>query len=426
MLKQKTIDDYETLLRANDAALKVLSDSLSTRIHQWAHDNASLDLQWQDQGKSVRIDSPTAEVKAIEGLFKGDLARFGHGFQRSFIFALLQELSEHADTGPKLILGCEEPELYQHPPQARHLATVLQRLSTQNAEVVICTHSPYFISGRSFEQIRICAKDEHGSSSVRSTTFDKVALAIANVTGKKPAKAGGMAAKIEQEMESSINEMFFASFRVFVEGLEDVAYVSSYLSLIDKWDEFRSMGGHLVPVHGKNHLIQALAISNELHLPYFVLFDCDGDTPDDAPNKPTGRRKQHENDNMAIFALANVKVPGPFPDQVVKAENLGAWPTKIADIVQAELGPAELSKIKDKVRSEHGINLADMDKNGLFIGYVMAEAWEQKLRSRILTELCEAILQFGSILIPKVKIPLASSAASTIGSGHPHDPGTSA
>lgn len=103
--------------------------------------------------------TPSAQVKAVEHQFEGSLSRFGHGLQRSFIFTLLQELAEHDDKGPRLLLGCEEPELYQHPPQALYLAGVMQQLSTQNAQVMVSTHSPHFVSGRNFEQIRMVRKD---------------------------------------------------------------------------------------------------------------------------------------------------------------------------------------------------------------------------------------------------------------------------
>jgi hypothetical protein len=36
-----------------------------------------------------------------------------------------------------------------------------------------------------------------------------------------------------------------------------------------------------------------------------------------------------------------------------------------------------------------------MEKNGLFIGYTMAEAWEQGQKSHTLSKVCEAILQKG-------------------------------
>ena len=389
---------YKELLASNEGALQELTNSLNKRFHEWAHEDAFLNLQWQEQDKAVAIAKPTAEVKAIEGLFKGDLARFGHGLQRSFIFTLLEELAEHKDEGPTLVLACEEPELYQHPPQARHLATVLQKLSTHNAEVMICTHSPYFVTGQNFENVRLFSKKPDGSIGVASATYDKISKAISSVTGDAIAKPGGMAAKIDQEMESPMNEMFFAAYRVFVEGLEDAAYVSSYLSLHNKWDEFRSLGGHIIPVQGKNHLIHALAIANEFGLAYFVMFDCDGDTPADDPNDPagrTGRRDQHEKENKAIFTLAGIKDPAPFPDGPVFQQNAAAWSTKLSDIVKQEIGEAQLNQAKDRVRAKYGINVKGMEKNGLFIGYTMAEAWEQGQKSHTLSKVCEAILQKG-------------------------------
>lgn len=394
-IKQEAMTKYRELLTANQSLLGKLSASLNTRFRQWAHHDASLSLQWQDQEKAVSIAKPTAEVKAEEGSFKGDLARFGHGLQRSFIFALLEEAAEHTDDGPRLILGCEEPELYQHPPQARHLAAVLQKLSTQNAEVVVCTHSPYFVSGKSFENVRLARKDTDGSVKLRRVEFAKVAKAVATVTGSNLAKPGGMCAKIDQEMESPMNEMFFCGFRVFVEGLEDVAYVNAYLSLLGLWDEFRSLGGYIIPVQGKNHLINALAIANEFALPYYVIFDADGDTPPDDPARPTGRRSQHERENNAIFALAGLGSPSAFPAAPVVEKNIAAWPSKMSDIIKAEIGAEHLTAAKGAVRTQYGINVADMDKNGLFIGYTMAEAWEKGHRSATLSALCDKVLEAG-------------------------------
>jgi putative ATP-dependent endonuclease of OLD family len=400
-LKQEALDKYKTILEENEQGLKNLADSLNARFHQWAHDHASLELRWQDQEKAINIAKPTAEVKAIEGLFKGDLARFGHGLQRSFIFAILQELSEHRDTGPKLILGCEEPELYQHPPQAKHLAAVLQKLSTQNAQIMVCTHSPYFVSGRTFENVRLAMKDGSGKAEVKSATYKRVAEAIAKATGKAPKKPGGMAATIEQEMESPLHDIFFASMRVLVEGREDVAYISSYLSLLGLWDQFRSLGGHIIRVDGKSHLIQALAIANEFQLPYFVVFDCDGDTPADTPEKTTGRRQMHEAENKAIFALAGAKNTDVFPANIVLEPRLAAWPNHIGDVLEVELSGDNLTKIKDKVMSENGFSGHDT-KNPLFIGYMMAEAWNQNLKSKTLIALCEALIKLGQSQLPVI------------------------
>lgn len=395
-LKKNAAAQYQELIDGKKDALTRLSEALNKRFHTWAHDGANLVIEWQDTDRNVSISPPSAQVRATEQRFAGSLARFGHGLQRSFIFALLQELADHANTGPKLLLGCEEPELYQHPPQARYLAGVMQQLSSQNAQVTVSTHSPHFVSGRSFEYIRMVRKDgSSGAASVKQATFDDIADTIAGATGAKPAKPGGIKAKIEQEMQGPMNEMFFASVRVLVEGIEDIAYISSYLTLMDRWQEFRSHGCHLVQVQGKHHLVEGIAIAKHFGLPTMVVFDCDGDTPLDDPAKPpTGRRQQHENDNKAVLSLMTAKGVDPFPSATVWLDDVVAWPTKIGDVIEMEIGAEELTKIEAEVRKEHGIDLPKMGKNPLFIGYVMAHAWALGKRSPTLERLCDHILKF--------------------------------
>ena len=129
---------YQELLDGNQSVLNEISESLQARLSEWAHPGARLRLQWkQDQDRSIRVEEPWAHILAGEGGFEGELARFGHGLQRSYLLALLQELSgTEAGESPTLILACEEPELYQHPPQARHLASVLNKLSQENSQVI--------------------------------------------------------------------------------------------------------------------------------------------------------------------------------------------------------------------------------------------------------------------------------------------------
>jgi putative ATP-dependent endonuclease of OLD family len=394
-IRQQAVQEYQELLDSNANALKGLSDSLNTRFQRWAHENARIRLNWQGGDEKISISAPSAEVKAAEGIFEGELARFGHGFQRSFIFALLEEQAEHSDTGPRLLLACEEPELYQHPPQARHLASLLQKLSTQNAQILVCTHSPYFATGRSFEHIRLVVKDKAtGQACVSQATFDEVAQLIAKAKGEQPTKAGGVAAKVEQDLQVQMSEMFFASVRVFVEGLEDMGYISSYLSLLDLWDEFRALGCHLVQVQGKSHLVYALAVANALDLPTFTVFDADGNTPPDEPGRPTGKRTKHEKDNTAILQLSGIEQPQPFPAQTLWAKNVVTWPNQIGEIVEHDIGADELQKLKEEVSKKYGIFVHDKDKNVLFIGYLMAEAWDQGRKSPTLEKLCRAILAY--------------------------------
>lgn len=175
---------YEELLGQSQAALKEISETLKSRLVDWAHPDATLRLEWkQDPEKSVRIEQPLAQIIAGEGGFEGELTRLGHGFQRSYLLALLQELSgSDVAGGPRLILACEEPELYQHPPQARHLYNVLLELGKANAQIVVCTHSPYFVSGEGFESVRLVRKVNARSLTFRAS-YQDVAETIGQATG---------------------------------------------------------------------------------------------------------------------------------------------------------------------------------------------------------------------------------------------------
>jgi putative ATP-dependent endonuclease of OLD family len=168
-LREKAYEEYSKLLKQHEKELDDLGASLTKRMGDWAHPDARIKLEWRDEESQVSISDPLARVIAAEGAFEGQLPRFGHGFQRSFLLALLQELVAAGASGaPKLILACEEPELYQHPPQIRHLASVFDALTEQGTQVLVCTHNPLFIRGDNFEEIRFVAKDrQKGHAEVR-------------------------------------------------------------------------------------------------------------------------------------------------------------------------------------------------------------------------------------------------------------------
>ena len=136
-------------------------------------------------------------------------------------------------------------------------------------------------------------------------------------------------------------------------------------------------------------------MAKHFRLPTMVVFDCDGNTPEDEPGKPTGRRKQQEEDNKAIFSLMGVTEVQPFPTEIIWSDGVVAWPNIISDVIESEIGE-EIAKFKDEVRDKRRIDLPNMGKNPLFIGYVMARAWEAGRKSRTLETLCDHILKFAA------------------------------
>lgn len=380
---------YQALLDENQNALDDISTALQTRLSEWAHPDARLRLQWkQDPDKSVRIEEPWAHILAGEGDFEGELARFGHGLQRSYLLALLQELAgTDAKGNPTLILACEEPELYQHPPQARHLASVLHNLSLSNSQVIVCTHNPLFVSGEGFEDVRMVRKEKGDRrSTISHMTFEDIAAAIAGTVGEAPTKPEGALAKVHQALQPGLNEMFFTRRLVLVEGLEDVAYILAYLNLLDRSDDFRRIGCHIVPANGKSEQLQPLVIARHMGIPTYLIFDSDADKPD-----KSGSRAKHEKDNKALLKLAGHPDGDPMPAATVRGTGFTMWHSDIGAVVETEIGTDDWATYRAEADKRYG-HAGGLRKNSLHIGASLAFAWEAGKRTPSLERLCSEIL----------------------------------
>lgn len=195
-LRDNVRSEYQKLLDAEQETLDDISGSLQKRLANWAHPDITASIHWkQDPDKSIKIEEPLAGLKVGERGFEGELSRFGHGLQRSYMLALLQELSTfESENIPTLIMGIEEPELFQHPPQARYLAETLLELSQSNSQIIICTHSPLFIPGDSFDKIRlVCEQGEPSETKIKRLTYKSLAKELQDV-GEKLVSESGMVA----------------------------------------------------------------------------------------------------------------------------------------------------------------------------------------------------------------------------------------
>lgn len=390
-LKVKTQDEYANILGNHERILDEVSSELNSKIQLWAHPDASLLLKWKADGEEVKIDDPIARVSAKEGIFEGRLPRFGHGLQRSFLFAILHILSNtDAPNAPTLILGCEEPELYQHPPQHRHLASVLRKLSDGNSQIVLCTHSPYFVSGKDFEDVRFVRKTKDAcETKVEVVEIEEISRKYNQVyDNNSPELPVGTRLKIHQSLQGEINEMFFAKNIIFVEGEEDEAYIVAYMNLLDKWQEFRRLGCHIVRARGKGSIVRPLIVAKSLEIPSYVVFDADN-------HKRNNHEIQHKRDNMAILRVLGNGENEPFPNQNLVDSHSAIWKEEIAKAVKEELSKTEFENILDQTRNKYGAP-GDIDKNSLFIADALEAAWNKGIKSELLTQLCEKILAFAS------------------------------
>lgn len=393
-LRKATQEQYQTILNDNQSALGSISSILKERIVEWAHPKASIELKWQQEpNKSVIIGEPLIKVLAGEENFEGEIARFGHGFQRSYLLALLQELAmdgEEGGTAPLLILGCEEPELFQHPSQARHLKQVFENLSQRNTQIIISTHSPFFVTGDNFENIRMVKRDANSKSSVvKQVTLTKIAARYKEVT-EEELKEEAILAKIHQILQPTLSEMFFTKQLALVEGYEDIAYIHTWLLLNDQWNNFRASGYYLVPTSGKNGMIKAIIIAQELNIPLFVIFDADSEDNNE------NHKKHHKEENTAILKLINYDdCSNPFPEKTVWGNDFVMWKTKIGDVIKSEfkasIGEEVFTQINDEANASLG-QAGNLHKNTLLIGEYLKLAKDKGAQSDSLSKLCEKLI----------------------------------
>ena len=366
VLKNKVQEEYKSILNAEQAALSDISNSLQKRLQYWAHPDISVQVCWnQDEEKAVKIEEPSAYPKFGERGFEGPLSRFGHGLQRSYMLALLQELNELKDeSAPTLVMAIEEPEIYQHPPQARYLAETLHELSEKNSQILVCSHSPLYIPGDDFEKVRIVREKGNPSNSfVSQLTYSELSDKLYKA-GDNLVKESGTMAKLYSLLNPIINEMFFCNILILVEGIEDVAYITTYLMLTKNIEQFRRYGCHIVPVGGKSNIIKPLAMANLLRIPVFVVFDADTD------ETKSDNIVKHKKDNKILLHLSGYESEQEWPNQTVWKDNLVMWKTEIGKTVENEIG-SEWHNYQNKAYVRYD-NPGGLKKNPLAIACALA------------------------------------------------------
>ena len=389
-LRERTREDYQKLIAKNQKALDDVSTSISDRLSMLAHPSATAQLKWiEEEGRSVVVNDPVAKIFAAESGFSGDIVRFGHGFQRCYLVSLLQEL---AGTGlnesPTLILGMEEPELYQHPPQARHLSDVLHALAAGNSQVMVTTHSPYFISGYHFENVRLVRRaDDTESSTIDAVSYKQVAKGLANATSQPILPPSAEQARLQQALSPQLNEMFFCSKVIFVEGIEDEAILKAWMVCLNKWKMMRECRAHIIPVNNKSNLVRPAVLAKLLALPCMVVFDSDGD------ENHTQRRASHERDNLAILAALDVKGVA-FPDGAVFGDSFVQWGTNFQAEMKSQIDPTVWDKAFGEARKTLGNPSGNFQKNPILVGQLVAEIHKAGVVPKVVEQLIEHLEQF--------------------------------
>ena len=363
----------------NQPELAKLATEISHVLRDF-HPGAAIELGWR-AASPPELGIPSVDPTLVEDGFKGSVSRKGHGLQRALVLALLQARAESAspiDGSPggdqteapnppappsprHLILVVEEPELYQHPQQCRHWAKVLRRITasptgqgTPGSQVIFTTHSPHFVDLAWFDQVRMVRKSAGVAGSpaqakTSATTLDAVAAELALATGQPPASftADSMRARARPVMTNLVNEGFFASVVVLVEGGTEVGLLQEVARLREKeWD---AKGIAVIDVGGKTKLTTPFVVFRQLGLPIYVVFDSD------VHSKGSGKPSEEEDrvrGNRRLLKLLGA-AEEDYPEQGVKAD-FAVVGGETAQHLRASLGEEDYTRIAGGVALELG------------------------------------------------------------------------
>ncbi|MCV3239782.1 ATP-dependent nuclease [Mesorhizobium sp. ZC-5] len=323
-------------------------------------------IEWGPiEGISVR--EPVINSVFKDGRVFGPPEVFGHGLQRTYLMALLSLASrvQKADVNFQLLLGIEEPELYQHPPQGKFLSSALADLSAGNCQVIVTTHSPHFVSGRTFESIRSLRKREN-ITQVSCWTIDQQRDYCAQRKGVAPIGAGAALSGMDRSLQGSVAELFFAGKVVLVEGVEDTAIIESYLAKRGMLSAFYRSGCHFVAAGGKTKMPMLIALCRGFSIEIFSLFDLDMDKP----------AENQANDEMRTYAA---DVGDEIPN-IIDAEFHGnlffGWYGNIQSTLASEID--NWDAIKQQIAQQWGWQLVRMDKDPMLLSETVGRVYDAR------------------------------------------------
>lgn len=282
LVEQFSEDQRELVDRHLGKQLASLSQDLTAEVAELV---AGRDLSVRPAHREMSAQVPGFEVAVQDGTVDTSVERQGHGFQRALLIAALRLLATRgaAQGGETVLcLAIEEPELYQHPLQARLFASVLRSLAEDRdngMQVAYATHSPYFVEPRSFHQLRRVSRstvDAEAGHDVEVTapTLEQI---IERMNGFMT--AGGVRRQISGACMGSLAESFFADVVLLVEGTTDRAILAG---IADR-ESFGLLlrGIFICEAGGKNALLLAHAILDSLGIPSYVLADNDSHRRDE-------------------------------------------------------------------------------------------------------------------------------------------------
>lgn len=405
-LQEDTQKRYDEIMDPeNLVELQTLELDLSKTLQTYVPD-AAVRLSWL-KGDGIEIPMPRADTKLVEDEYPSSVSHAGHGVQRTFILTMLQHLAraqaprsegiaESQNTEgkvmlkmPNLILGIEEPELYQHPNRQRHLSEILLKLAmgsikgvAEQTQIIYSTHSPLLVDVERLDYVRrlrkvLGAQDKPKQTKVFYTTCDDVAKMIEKADSKPEGTYTGedLSSRLRTLMTPWMNEGFFADVAVLVEGEEDRAMILGAVRVMGH--DLESMGISVIPCMGKNNLEKATAIFRNLQIRVYTIWDSDYDN------------EAAKSENYRLLRLLNEPTED-WPEKVTR--RFACFKKNMTATLCDEIGQDFYDRALEACCGQLGLKKTYACKDPTVIEEIIREAQNQNKMSKTLNKMITQII----------------------------------
>ena len=418
-LRESTQEQYKQIVDPTKLEeLQALQQNLSSTLRTYVPDSG-VRLDWMP-GDIIDIPMPRAEIKLVEDEYEAPVERTGHGLQRAFILTMLQHLAiaqspvqegiEHEQgdipetgsfvTTPNLIIGIEEPELYQHPNRQRHLCKILMKLAmgtiggvAEHTQIIYSTHSPLLVDIPTFPNVRVLRKikeeaDRPKCSRITCTDWDEVARILEEADAEPSGSYSGrtLEPRLRTLMTPWMNEGFFADVVVLVEGEEDRAAIEGVAAVLGHGD-LESVGISVIPCMGKNNLDKPTAIFSNLGIPAYVIWDSD-----------FGKKGAKSEDNHSLLRLFH-QIVEDWPEKVTP--QFACFKRDLYHTLRSEIGEDLYDKTLCGLCQQFRFrDTQDARKKPKVIEEIIREASSQGRSTKTLEEIIRRILALAQPAAP--------------------------
>lgn len=209
--------------------------------------------------------TPIASSEILHNSVARPIGNHGHGVQRATLLSLLQAISKSRsdNESSSLIVCIEEPEVYQHPVQAKSIAnSFLKDAQNSGIQFIFATHSPYFVSPKHLRTTYRVVSSDSGS---------QIRKAQPTAIYKRQNSDG----KLEKYFSKTTIEGIFSRGCLLVEGDTDEVIFRN--AMTPHGATLEELGISVLNVDGANNLIPVASIFDSFGVPVYLLRDGDSD-----------------------------------------------------------------------------------------------------------------------------------------------------